>query len=233
MHGLTKVIEHKCVDPQNEMVNENSVFRNQQMGFSSRLAFDTSKTTRSDEWWRTFGYDVPNLQKLVVHLLSQIASSSGCERNWSVFERVHTKKRNRVYNKNKLFDPLDYENINKIDCWVIPEEDLPNFNMEDLEEMAARPEPTSSQALGSTGGDGSGSGVGCTSGDASGSGVGGGVGSTGGDASGSGSGVGVGGIEASTSGVGANTSEDQSFIGEDLETVVRRDMIVAEVFTSY
>ncbi|XP_038711807.1 uncharacterized protein LOC120006002 [Tripterygium wilfordii] len=172
MRGLTKVIEHKCVDPQNEMVNENN------------------------EWWRTFGYDIPNLQKLIVHLLSQTASSSGCERNWSVFERVHTKKRNRlaherlsdlvfvhynlrlqkrVYNKNKLFDPLDYENIDKIDCWVIPEEDLPDLNMEDLEEMASRPEPTSSQAHGSTGGDGSGSGVG--------------VGSTGGDGTGSGVGV--------------------------------------------
>ena len=48
------------------------------------------------EWWRMFGGDAPNLQKLAIKLLSQIASSSGCECNWSVFERIHTKKRNRL-----------------------------------------------------------------------------------------------------------------------------------------
>ncbi|GAV63663.1 DUF659 domain-containing protein/Dimer_Tnp_hAT domain-containing protein, partial [Cephalotus follicularis] len=31
---------------------------------------------------------------VAIRLLSQIFSSSGCERNWSVFEQIHTKKRN-------------------------------------------------------------------------------------------------------------------------------------------
>ncbi|XP_038693816.1 protein ALP1-like [Tripterygium wilfordii] len=43
----------------------------------------------------------------------------------------------------------------------------------------------------------------------------------------------VSGMEASTSGVGASTSEDQPFIGEDLEMAALRDMIAAEVFASY
>ena len=49
-----------------------------------------------DEWWRLFGHSAPNLQKIAIRVLSQTASSSGCERNWSFFERIHTKKRNRL-----------------------------------------------------------------------------------------------------------------------------------------
>ena len=35
-------------------------------------------------------------QKLVVRVLSQTCSSSGCEHNWSVFEKIHSKKLNRL-----------------------------------------------------------------------------------------------------------------------------------------
>ncbi|KZV15563.1 hypothetical protein F511_16633, partial [Dorcoceras hygrometricum] len=38
----------------------------------------------------------PNIQSLAIKILSQTSSSSGCERNFSVFERIHTKKRNRL-----------------------------------------------------------------------------------------------------------------------------------------
>ncbi|XP_042456357.1 uncharacterized protein LOC122040933 [Zingiber officinale] len=47
-------------------------------------------------WWSTFGALTPNLQKIAMKILSLTTSSSGCERNWSTFEGVHTKKRNRL-----------------------------------------------------------------------------------------------------------------------------------------
>ncbi|CAN1836109.1 hypothetical protein LINPERHAP1_LOCUS34645 [Linum perenne] len=43
--------------------------------------------------------DTPLLHNIAIKLLSQTASSSGCERNWSVFERIHTKRRNRLEHK--------------------------------------------------------------------------------------------------------------------------------------
>lgn len=49
-----------------------------------------------NDWWKLFGIDAPYLQKLAIRILSQTASSSGCERNWSVFERIHTQRRNRL-----------------------------------------------------------------------------------------------------------------------------------------
>jgi hypothetical protein len=39
-------------------------------------------------WWRVYGGGVPDLQTLAVRILSLTTSSSGCERNWSLFEQV-------------------------------------------------------------------------------------------------------------------------------------------------
>jgi hypothetical protein len=40
-----------------------------------------------------------NCRNLQFEILSQTCSASGCERNWSVFERIHTKKRSRLEKK--------------------------------------------------------------------------------------------------------------------------------------
>ncbi|KAH1189697.1 hypothetical protein GmHk_20G057422 [Glycine max] len=39
------------------------------------------------------------LLKLAIKILSFTCSASGCERNWSVFEQIHSKKRNRLEHK--------------------------------------------------------------------------------------------------------------------------------------
>lgn len=36
------------------------------------------------------------LQMLAIRVLSQTCSSSGCVKNWSIFEHIHSKKRNRL-----------------------------------------------------------------------------------------------------------------------------------------
>ncbi|CAH1443070.1 unnamed protein product [Lactuca virosa] len=47
-------------------------------------------------WWVAYGASTPQLRKIATRILSLTTSSSGCERNWSTFEGVHTKKRNRL-----------------------------------------------------------------------------------------------------------------------------------------
>jgi hypothetical protein len=49
-----------------------------------------------DVWWKHYGRKLLDLQKLSVRVLSQTCSSLGCERNWSVFENIHSKKRNML-----------------------------------------------------------------------------------------------------------------------------------------
>ena len=50
----------------------------------------------SDRWWHMFGSDTPILQNIAIRILSQPCSSSGCERNWSMFEHIHSKKQIRL-----------------------------------------------------------------------------------------------------------------------------------------
>ncbi|CAH1412781.1 unnamed protein product [Lactuca virosa] len=47
-------------------------------------------------WWGLFGGTTPHLTKIAMRILSLTSSSSGCERNWSTFEGVHTKIRDRL-----------------------------------------------------------------------------------------------------------------------------------------
>eukprot|EP00253_Pinus_taeda_P008053 PITA_08053 len=49
--------------------------------------------------WESFGGQCPQLQRFAIRVLSETCNASGIERNWSVFERIHTKKRNRLEQK--------------------------------------------------------------------------------------------------------------------------------------
>ncbi|KAL8528722.1 hypothetical protein ACS0TY_006249 [Phlomoides rotata] len=144
-----KSIQRKCID-------EVSVFQDRLGSFGRPLALDSSKTMQPDEWWKFFGCGAPNLQNLAMKILSQTSSSSGCERNWSVFERIHTKKRNRLehprlndlvfihYNlrlqerldrKRICYDPIDYESIDKMNFWVVEEEQKTHPPIIDVDEL--------------------------------------------------------------------------------------------------
>ncbi|XP_040373461.1 uncharacterized protein LOC112199077 [Rosa chinensis] len=71
-----------------------------QDGFGRGLA--KAGCTQNDDtynpvlWWNIYGNLVPRLQSMAKRILSLTTSSSGCERNWSAFEGIHTKKRNRL-----------------------------------------------------------------------------------------------------------------------------------------
>eukprot|EP00983_Pelagomonas_calceolata_P070362 1150762-Pelagomonas_calceolata.AAC.6 len=47
-------------------------------------------------WWELFGGGCPHLQFIAMRVLSQSATSSSCEQNWSHFGFVHSDKRNRL-----------------------------------------------------------------------------------------------------------------------------------------
>ncbi|XP_026398212.1 uncharacterized protein LOC113293992 [Papaver somniferum] len=107
-----------------------------------------------DDWWIIYGgIDVPNLQKFAIRILSLTSSASPCERNWSTFQNLHSKKRNRIkqqksndsvfiqYNKKlqrrykeiseynddeKARDPIFLDDHDENDEWLDPQ------NLEDL-----------------------------------------------------------------------------------------------------
>lgn len=47
-------------------------------------------------WWATHGATSPPLQQLAMRLLSQVTSSSYCERNWSTYGNLYSVKKSRL-----------------------------------------------------------------------------------------------------------------------------------------
>ncbi|KAM0854463.1 hypothetical protein ACQ4PT_050422 [Festuca glaucescens] len=62
-------------------------------------------------WWGAYGGLAYELQCLAKRIISLCASSSGCERNWSVFAHIHTKGRNRL--EYKRLNKLSYVSYNR------------------------------------------------------------------------------------------------------------------------
>ncbi|XP_057733824.1 uncharacterized protein LOC130948997 [Arachis stenosperma] len=144
-----------------QAMKEIHLYRDRKESVDRPEAIRAASELKPDEWWRLFGGSAPCLQKIVVRILNQAFASSGCERNWSLFYHIHTKRRNRLehdrlndivyvtYNlrlkfrkekekrKQKTqYDPIDYESISLVNFWVTEEvvekePDLPS-NVDDL-----------------------------------------------------------------------------------------------------
>eukprot|EP00253_Pinus_taeda_P010769 PITA_10769 len=76
-----------------------TTFSNASGTFGKNLAKIAREVDEPAQWWEAFGGHCPEFQIFAIRILSQTCSASGCERNWSVFERIHTKKRNRLDQK--------------------------------------------------------------------------------------------------------------------------------------
>ncbi|XP_022685241.1 uncharacterized protein LOC111258326 [Setaria italica] len=64
--------------------------------FSNKLAKQNLESMSPFDWWRSYIGRAIELQRFARRIFSLCASSSGCERNWSTFKFIHTKKRNRL-----------------------------------------------------------------------------------------------------------------------------------------
>ena len=64
--------------------------------FGSAAAAADAEAMPAWQWWRMYGAGSPELQKVAMRVLSQVASSSACERCWSVYDFIHSARRNRL-----------------------------------------------------------------------------------------------------------------------------------------
>ena len=79
------------------LLNEFFAYRTQEKStFQVPMANDPTMMHNAVKWWETFGACTPNLKRLAIRVLSQGSCASSCERNWSTFSLIHTKKRNRL-----------------------------------------------------------------------------------------------------------------------------------------
>ncbi|XP_058779267.1 uncharacterized protein LOC131653196 [Vicia villosa] len=85
-------------------------FKSKKGFFGSEIAQRGLENKTPTQWWESYGDEHPELQNFAIRVLSLTCSSSGCERNWSAFEMVHTKKRNRL--KQQTMNDLVYVMVN-------------------------------------------------------------------------------------------------------------------------
>ncbi|KAK2409977.1 hypothetical protein QL285_045372 [Trifolium repens] len=94
----------------NKIDGQLEFFKGKQGFFGDEVAQLGLQNKTPAQWWESYGGEQPELQNFAVRVLSLICSSSGCERNWSAFEMIHTKKRNRL--KQKTMNDLVYVMVN-------------------------------------------------------------------------------------------------------------------------
>ena len=73
-----------------------TIFLNKEGTFALPEIWDDAKEMADYRWWQLYGADVPELQFVALHVLSKRGSASSAERNWSEFDFIWTKKRNRL-----------------------------------------------------------------------------------------------------------------------------------------
>ncbi|XP_074274145.1 uncharacterized protein LOC141597770 [Silene latifolia] len=97
--GLYTCLERMVSDPEERtrIDLQMDAFKNARGLFGLPTAINTRTKKTPADWWDSYGDDCPELKKFAIRILSLTCSSSGCERNWSAFEMVHTKKRNRLH----------------------------------------------------------------------------------------------------------------------------------------
>ena len=65
-------------------------------------------------WWETHGETCPLLHKLSLRIISQVTSSSSCERNWSTYGKLYSLKKSRLEQSRAETMVYVVTNINRI-----------------------------------------------------------------------------------------------------------------------
>ncbi|XP_043723450.1 uncharacterized protein LOC122670575 [Telopea speciosissima] len=81
---------------QDRIMCESDMYKRCKGSFSRQIAIRQRKTLDPLLWWDTNGTSAPTLHAVAMRILGLCCSACGCERNWSTFEFIHTKKRNRL-----------------------------------------------------------------------------------------------------------------------------------------
>lgn len=116
---------------QDNIVSQLSMYTEATCSFGTPMALRqrNSPTISPANWWSVHGTSAKELRKMAIRILSLTCSSSACERNWSAFERVHSKKRTRL-GQRKL-NALVFVMFNKRLQWKYSQKDrdplIPKF----------------------------------------------------------------------------------------------------------
>ncbi|KAJ4952546.1 hypothetical protein NE237_029378 [Protea cynaroides] len=93
-----------------EFTKEHPTYINSIGPLGSEFAVMGRTLNAPGDWWAGYGYEVPTLQRVAIRILSQPCSSHWCRWNWSTFENLYNKKRNRM--EQEKFNELVFVHCN-------------------------------------------------------------------------------------------------------------------------
>ncbi|XP_058208236.1 uncharacterized protein LOC131321250 [Rhododendron vialii] len=147
--GLYTVIErmYPGIQARLKLDAQMDKFHNAVGMFGIDMAVITRENKQPGLWWESYGGCCKELQELATRVLSLTCSATGCERNWSTFQHIHSKKRNRLeaqrlnalvfvkYNltlelrqkkreeNSDAYDPIYLSDMESNDEWITERED--------------------------------------------------------------------------------------------------------------
>ena len=98
MNGLYEAIERLTpdIEESRRLREQLRAYRLEEGIFAKTSAINDRANIPPGAWWRFYGAESRELQRFAIRVLSQGSSSSPCERNWSSFNHIQSKKRNRL-----------------------------------------------------------------------------------------------------------------------------------------
>lgn len=107
-----KVLETLLPTPdlRHDLTNQMYTFSRSKGMFSCNLAIEARDTVSPGLWWEQFGDSAPVLQRVAIRILSQVCSTFTFEKHWSMFQQIHSEKRNKI--DKEAWNDLLYINYN-------------------------------------------------------------------------------------------------------------------------
>lgn len=98
MRGFHNIIEKLLPDVEDQVnaIEQLAKYRKLEGEFGRAFVKASAKKLLGWKWWVEWGSECPELQKVAQKVLSQVSCASACERNWSSYDFIHNKKRNRL-----------------------------------------------------------------------------------------------------------------------------------------
>eukprot|EP00253_Pinus_taeda_P028530 PITA_28530 len=126
MRGVTICIEKMF---QNQDIQDKiNIQRDMYKEASGMFGFNSSQRLKDKKmpshWWIDYGTEAPQIQEFAIRVLSQPYSAS-FQRNWSMFEHIHSKKRNKLKHERLEKLVFIYYNLRMFTKQVQPKDTNP------------------------------------------------------------------------------------------------------------
>lgn len=145
MQGLRNMLRKLLTEEEYHVaLSQFADFKNKVGTFGSDEARKSAVCMEPYKWWQMYGSSTPALMQAAIKILSQTPTSSPCERNWSAYEWIHSKKRNKLVPARA--EKLVYVFQNMRAVRKFENKDLNDKYLKDVQDMLAEEDLQSSDS---------------------------------------------------------------------------------------